>query len=327
MGTPTVLYIGGAGRSGSTYLERVLSLSVDCVCVGEVRWIWDRGVGEDQLCSCGVRFSLCPFWIQVFQVAFGGFDTPEVQRLGSDQAAVDRLRYIPWLFFAGLRPRGFRSRLDEQEQFLAKLYAAIARVADRPIVVDSSKDPSYAYLLHANQTLGFRVLHMVRDSRAVAFSWSRHKLRPEIPGKSEYMVTFSPVRAAVIWLTANALMSILRRKVALGTLLKYETYANNPEAISDACRRLEITPPTGLDTNAGRFVPWHSVSGNPVRFSSDARIRFDDAWQRQMATRPFLIVTVISFPLLRAYGYVLSPLMARRRGKRSPCADTSRDWL
>ena len=40
---PTVLYVGGYGRSGSTVLDRVLGALPDAVSVGEIRSIWGGG--------------------------------------------------------------------------------------------------------------------------------------------------------------------------------------------------------------------------------------------------------------------------------------------
>ena len=67
-----VLYIGGSGRSGSTILDSILGQFEGFMSVGEVRFIWKRGLIDDRLCSCGEAFSDCPFWTEVLDRAFGG---------------------------------------------------------------------------------------------------------------------------------------------------------------------------------------------------------------------------------------------------------------
>jgi hypothetical protein len=57
-----VLYIAGSGRSGSTILDNTLGQIDGFFSVGELRYIWERGLIEDRLCGCGERVHQCPFW-------------------------------------------------------------------------------------------------------------------------------------------------------------------------------------------------------------------------------------------------------------------------
>ena len=62
---PLVIFLAGSTRSGSTVLECELAAAVGGVGVGEVRYAWQRGIADDNLCSCGARFSDCVFWSHV----------------------------------------------------------------------------------------------------------------------------------------------------------------------------------------------------------------------------------------------------------------------
>ena len=57
--------------------------------------------------------------------------------------------------------------------YYARTYAAIAQVSGRRVVIDSSKHASLAFCLSTSPALDLRVVHVIRDSRAVAYSWSR----------------------------------------------------------------------------------------------------------------------------------------------------------
>ena len=87
MPSPTpikVLFIGGAGRSGSTLLDRLLGQTPGLVSVGEVTNIWKVGFTDDFPCGCGELFSGCPFWREVIAAAFPpgqGLDLPTVKAL------------------------------------------------------------------------------------------------------------------------------------------------------------------------------------------------------------------------------------------------------
>ena len=64
-GRVRLLYVGGAGRSGSTLLDLLLSEVPGMFAAGEVRYLWNRGVRDNELCGCGQSFLSCPFWSAV----------------------------------------------------------------------------------------------------------------------------------------------------------------------------------------------------------------------------------------------------------------------
>lgn len=57
----------------------------------------------------------------------------------------------------------------------ARLYAAAAEVTGARLLIDSSKRPSDAALLRLLPDVEPFYLQLVRDPRAVAFSWQRRK--------------------------------------------------------------------------------------------------------------------------------------------------------
>src|SRR5438067_9142701 len=65
--------------------------------------------------------------------------------------------------------------LDRYAPLAASLYRAIADVTGAKVVVDSSKRPSDAALLPLLEGVDPYFIHLVRDPRAVAFSWRGQK--------------------------------------------------------------------------------------------------------------------------------------------------------
>src|SRR5207302_427627 len=121
----TVLFIGGAGRSGSTLLDRLLGRRPGFVSAGEVVHLWRRGLSEDQLCGCGERFSDCPFWQKVGQLGFDGWENVDRAATLALQHEADRNRYIAAMRWPGLFRRR-ASQLDAYRVHLVSLYRAIA---------------------------------------------------------------------------------------------------------------------------------------------------------------------------------------------------------
>ena len=65
------------------------------------------------------------------------------------------------------------------------LYSSIMARTGCSVIVDSSKFASYGHLLASNPAFDVRVIHLVRDSRAVAHSWQRRKRRTQATGADE----------------------------------------------------------------------------------------------------------------------------------------------
>src|SRR4051794_6483600 len=193
-----VLYIAGFPRSGSTLLERILGSEADFFSCGEVRRIWERGFLANELCSCGEPFLSCPFWTEVIDRAFGGPAEVDVQGMA---AAIDgaQNRSARWALVARRSLRRAGTRRGLFDQVLPTLYRAIADVSGRATLVDSSKDSTYGLILATTPAIDVEVIHLVRDSRAVAYSWQRRRRRPEIVDREEFMPLIRPSGTAVGW--------------------------------------------------------------------------------------------------------------------------------
>src|SRR5215470_15851498 len=69
---PTVVYIAGFGRSGSTLLERALGELPGYVNVGELIDLFRRTGPDGERCGCGEAFTDCAFWTDIGKHAFDG---------------------------------------------------------------------------------------------------------------------------------------------------------------------------------------------------------------------------------------------------------------
>src|SRR5580658_8886990 len=128
-GLPRIVYLGGLGRSGCTLLERLLGELPGVRAVGEVVHLWQRGVVENERCGCGEPFASCPFWRQVGETAFGGWDQLDMAHFTHLRNQVDRMRYIPLLAYPPLMRPALRRELDEYLSYYLRLYAAIAETS------------------------------------------------------------------------------------------------------------------------------------------------------------------------------------------------------
>jgi len=301
-----VIYVGGTPRSGSTLLDLLLGQVPGICAAGEVEHLWERGVAENQLCGCGARFHDCPFWHAVMARAFGGLGRVDAEAIRRLQRGVLRMRYLPYLV-SGVMPRQYRERVAAYGEILTAVYRAITEVSGCGIVADSSKSPAYGFLLRAIPSVDLRVVHLVRDSRAVAFSYRRRKQRPEIHWQTEYMLQYTPWASARLWTLWNLLTAVLRARAGRGAVLRYEDLAACPRDTMDRVLREVADAPAALDFIDGHTVHLqvsHTAAGNPMRFErGNVEIRVDEEWRRGMPGAQRGLVTLLTWPMLLGYHY------------------------
>src|SRR5918997_213826 len=299
-----VLYVVGLGRSGSTVLSNSLGQVGGFFSGGELNFIWRHNVLENRLCGCGRPFHECPVWMEVMDEAFDGMDKVDAREMMRLAHSGTRTRHIPLM----LSPRGEGVLRDRLKVFLdnyGRLYEAVGSVTGSRVIVDSSKEPAHGYAMSLVPGVDFRVVHLIRDSRAAAYSWLKKKPQPDTDTR-EHMVRFSPTKSSVLWDSWNASAEALWRRTPEKYLrLRYEDFVANPRKSLE--RILEFVGVTAELPLAGEREVMlgvsHTVSGNPNRFETGAvELRPDREWMQRMSPRDRALVTALTFPLLRRYG-------------------------
>jgi hypothetical protein len=318
-----VVFVGGYARTGSTLLDRLLGQIEGFASFGELRHVWDRNFRGNQLCGCRLPFRECPFWTEVVRDAFGGFDAVDAAAVSRDGRTVNSLFDVPRLLSGGWTS-GWRERYARYTAAVAALYRAMQRVSGARWLVDSTKDPQHAYVLRELPGFEIRLVHLVRDGRAVAHSWQRVRNRPEITWRQQDMPRFPVVRSALAWDVTNLAAEGLTRLGVPTVRVRYE------DLVRDAGRELErIVDGLGLGTarldflgpGTARLGPAHTVAGNPMRFEEGiVELRPDEEWTDRMPPMQRAVVTALTAPLLARYGYRFRGVPPGRASSPSPQA-------
>ncbi|RKR91235.1 sulfotransferase family protein [Micromonospora pisi] len=315
MSTARVLYLAGSGRSGSTLVTTVLGQLPGFLAAGELRYLWRRGIVENRPCGCGAPIVDCPLWSRVLA------DLPEAEpaAIAGRLATRLRLRGLPALL---RRHRRGRPPVPghPDDTHLARLYASIAEHAfaqdGRPgVIVDSSKLPPYGALIGSLPGVDLYVLHVVRDPRATAFSWRRRRALDG--GADDRLMSRPPVwKAALLWLVWNTATVRLwgagnRPGGAPDRYLRvrYEDFVADPAAITARIVRFVGATPGELpfpSPDTVRLAPTHSVAGNPSRHRTGlVGVVADTEWVTGLPARGYAVVTALTGPVLRRFGYPL----------------------
>jgi hypothetical protein len=149
-------------------------------------------------------------------------------------------------------------------------------------------------------------VHLIRDPRAAAYSWLKKKPQPDSE-EIEHMVRFNPTKSSALWDSWNASAEALWRRTPEGYLrLRYEDFVAEPRKSLE--RILGLVGVTAELPLAGehevRLGVSHTVSGNPNRFETGlVELRPDREWISAMSPRDRALVTALTLPLLKHYGY------------------------
>lgn len=299
-----IVYIMGHGYSGSTLLTFLLGTHPEIATIGELGIAPQAKTTPDEyLCSCHRPVRECGFWQTVSQEmarrghAFDIWDADLDFRVRGGGVADVILRAVqrgPILETArsvGLAvvPRARRelSRVLSRIQALAEV---VTTLRGSHVFLDASKRPERATLMRRGSDMDIRVIHLVRDGRAV--SWSTMKnlgVGPEEAARSWVIDNFASEAARRHFPTANW-MRLRHEDVCadpLGTLMKIHAFAG-------------VTPRNGYHNFRG--IDQHII-GNRMRLSSTSEIRLDDRWKTALTPDQMAIIESKVAPLNRRYGY------------------------
>ena len=312
-----VLYLAGTMRSGSTILGRLLGELPEAVHVGELGQLTRIPAYEAMRCECRNSVADCSFWQAVLAQAFGAFDETDIAAFQVTRAEY-RLRTLPRL----LLPRSATQnrRLDTYLTALGALYTAVRDISGASVIVDGSKDPLYASLLSQVPVIDLQVVHLVRDSRAVAFSQQRIKKDPAVVPNPAQLARFPPWQTALQWNAVTSLLDTARHPRPL--LLRYEDFVADPSAAVErvwAMTGRPLPPLEFLQAPALTLAQGHSAAGNPDRFQSEVRIKPDVEWRTKMRPADRAVVTALTLPPLLRHGYVSLPFVKPSPANQPAC--------
>jgi hypothetical protein len=188
-----------------------------------------------------------------------------------------------------------------------KLYEAMWRASGKQTLIDSSKVPSYGIALKQMHGVKVYMLHLVRDPRGAAYSWSRQKYQPD--GTASF-VRKQSAQSSLIWMAWNAAIEAFKSKTDGYLRIRYEDFVVDPAAEIQRILAMLGRTASSLPMVAQQEVflrAQHTIGGNPDRFRTGrVEIQPDDAWKREMAASSKFAVTALTGPLLVKYGYPLT---------------------
>ena len=145
----SVAFILGCGYSGTTLLDLILGSHSRMIGVGEIHAnAFDAFLDQNQICTCLFKARECHFWSKVLKTLH-------------KHTGEESFRLAP-----------VNGGSDAIVRNTTELFRAIKEVSSAEILVDSSKRTRRAHLLVESGLIQPKIIHLVRDGRAVAYSYS-----------------------------------------------------------------------------------------------------------------------------------------------------------
>jgi hypothetical protein len=171
---------------------------------------------------------------------------------------------------------------------------AITEVTGVSHVVDSSKSAVRLKLLYLTRPENIRIVHLIRDGRAVSASAIRR-------------IGSSAATAARVWKRENQNLAIMLRSIPARVKLsvRYEEISKDtPGELRRICDFLGLEYEDQLPELWAREV--HNIPGNPMLFNNRGRrtISTDDRWRTDLRTEDLQAFERAAGRLNRSLGYV-----------------------
>ena len=262
----------------------------------------------------------CEVWSRVLELVMS-----ELQTCGRPEDVIYwkrralRVRNTWRLLRPGFEPSPFKTSYRSYLELMSGLYREVASATGTRVIVDSSKRPSDAAVLPRLAGVTPYVVHLVRDPRAVAYSWRRPKLETDRADPRE-MEVHGPTESSMYWLVWNLAADAVRQAYGptASMLVRYEDFIGAPGSVLSSITEM-VGEATGLlpfiEGRLAQIGTTHTVSGNPDRFRTGlVELKRDDEWRTHQPTADRILSTLPALPLLHRYGY---PVTIRDRGSPS----------
>jgi hypothetical protein len=289
-----ILYIAGVGRSGSTILGDILGTADGLYHVGEVKDFGRISYTRNYKCGCGDSIRNCDFWQQVLS-SHRIDKNKTLSILSTLSKKIPRTHLVPFLL-------NTKNKLEASLlKCIYQLYYEIVSISNSNLIVDSSKIPSYLYVLSKIDDINLRVIHLVRDPRAICYSWHRKKIHGFKPN--------SDSRIGLGWTIRNSVLDYWGHKNPNKYIkIYYEDFAQRPNrCVNKIFDNYDINSENPMNKDGTVFIKkMHTTGGNPSKHKrQEVKIRPDDEWKNNLRFLPKYKVSFLTLPLLIKYRYII----------------------
>lgn len=279
-----LLYLMGAGRSGTTILSLLLSNLSEVRALGELHQLPEHAAGH-KLCNCGETIENCHEWQWLSSGLMKRFSSKEYRR---EARELESHRYVFRYFFRPDRALNFSTYRNANE-------ALLNRCKQNKWRVDSAKYVGRGLALSSILRNRIKFVYLIRDPRGVVNSFGKSVQTPR--GWLSAVFYYGAVNATA-WFVSKTL---LRGKVIT---IRYEDLLQNPcDTLSCIAVFLGIGH-DGIDHMLSKpLSTGHVIGGNRLVKRSQVRFNADDSWRQKLSIWKRWGIWILLLPWCLLNGY------------------------
>lgn len=267
-----IIYLLGAGRSGTTLLATLLNNHEDIETLGEMHQFIEY-VDENKDCSCGEKLKSCSTW----NLSSDLMDSDiKDERLYCENK--ESHKNIPTLIF---NKKADKRYISIQEH----IFSSVSEHRKSKWYLDSSKYIARYLLLKKSRKFNIKGIYMVRDPRGVINSFSK-----------KVQTSKRPLSAVLYYNLINFFGELVSRTSKNILKIKYEDLVESPELV------LEEIYDHVFDIKKGSVILLefstmpHIVGGNRIKTKKRIHLSKDTDWQRNIPRARQIMYYYLCFP-------------------------------
>lgn len=287
-----LIYLLGAGRSGTTAFATILGAHPEIHTAGEMHQFYDH-LRDNKPCSCGYRLEECVFWSDLIK----NFPENIIQFPDKLQLISDQLEYHASIPKHLLRLHK-RKLINEYNSYQTTIFNSIKEKSNKTYTLDSAKYIGRYLSLQQNPTFDIKGIYIVRDLRGVIHSFNK-----------KVQTSRSPISTVFYYTSVNLVAQFTYWRNRKNILkIRYEDLTGDGEKalrkIGDFLE-LDLQPLVTKITNNDSFEIGHIIGGNRLKQADSIVIKSDNEWKESIPRYKQIVYYFLALPIMLVNRYKL----------------------
>lgn len=279
--TINLIYLLGAGRSGTTLLATLLNSCSSVVTVGEMHQFYEHLL-ENKPCSCGKKLGSCFVWSSIVKaIDQSGLSLENALQTTEE---VEKHYNIPKEILINKQNEAYQ-KLQE------KAFEALGKENPDKYLVDSSKYIARYLQLKKNKKYNIKGVYLVRDVRGVVNSFGKQVQTPK-----------KPLAALIYYNLINFWGELITRFDKNIVKIRYEDLIEYPEQTLKTILTHVFGTEKDVKLPKEYTVP-HIVGGNRMKKKKSIMVKPDYSWKRKIKRWKQKMYYIFSWPFMLVNRY------------------------
>jgi len=274
-----LIYLLGAGRSGTTLLATLLNNHEQIETLGEMHQFHEF-LEKGKQCSCGEKLQHCLVWKNI-QTKLSLEEISSRRKLSEE---AEKHGQIPKLLIT-------KSTNQQYLEIQEELFLQLQQQRKSEWLLDSSKYIARYLLLKKSKKLNLKGIYVVRDPRGVVHSFQKN-----------VQTSKTPLSALLYYNLINFFGEIVYRLDKRILKIRYEDLVENPEVTLVQIYSYIFSIEIQVKSLPTYFKMPHIVGGNRMKANEKIEIQPDRSWKKNKRHHTFLTYLFsLPFNLINKY--------------------------